>query len=727
MYSTAPRSSIKFGVDSQVGKRRRSSGLNKLNAGRAGAPTSIWAKEIADLRHQLEGHGDIFEALNIERPTKRQRKLEDFVTHIKTLYPSRASSTRKSRNPTKVRPAELRFPKAQKRKSKIAKQSRRKQALSIAVGLGNFGVLLLSCFLLVFLLSFIAGWYTHVSKTTNRLVMTQLSGVIENVTGDIDARITGGDHEEESIIIGTLNEPIPYSVVSIADSSLSFVGIMFATGNLSLISSHTCYVDNYSEISSHSGQLGAICNLLTSEDCTLVCFGTAPLELASDSITVTGAIETRSSYGFGIASSYKTIKRISLLEPFAWPDIALEKTVSVEVVASIRTSHASNASRRLGYWQNFLFAAFSVVVLVNIFSRMLLTHLLFTGTTLYNVRIAIRGEIVGSLITSPPVAFFTFSVFALMTSHVYVGTVILGETLETKFVLGSSISVACIVAVFAGAVGALSGIRFSSSGIMLFMYCIPTVPMVAGKILEEAVKRAYLLGQIRDEECLVRCASDSFCKILDWHHFYPVSVSGLEVITLLFWRPVGLALCFFLLSEGILVVTVAFQGRRKMNASTNNSIVHSASRRGSITASASSILSPNSGFSPGAIVLSSYERTVAFEGRSISHFSRIWASPVTTVFGTYHHFISLIEDNLTMWGTLLLPLDTYFFVRIAALFLEPRAITFFLIRRRLYIGVLVTADTLVPRFENRRKIPNYVEDFPFEKWSGNTGKQILLR
>ncbi|GBG28513.1 Hypothetical Protein FCC1311_047362 [Hondaea fermentalgiana] len=414
--------------------------------------------------------------------------------------------------------------------------------------------------MIVYLVSFLGGAYTRTSEvqsacTLERLAASTVFTPVQNET--ISIEVSTQDLANSTIALAAPNrETENYIFVGFFSSALSYMGYLTESGSLYVIGSQGCSINLTSGSNLRTGHLGAHCEISVSSvlTCTRHCYGNfTPYEwseVIDNTLTIQNAMETRNSYGFGVTTTYEEIQSIRLvdMEDAQWwaPNASIEVLVETKVFSSV----SSNASENLGRWQDTMLFVFVVVLLVNILSRLLISRLLFTGTKVYNARIALRGEIVGSLITSPSVSVFTISIFALMGSHIYSNALLFGEIQTSKVSVGFSVATACITAFNMRIVASSLGFRFSSSGVM---------------------------------------------------------------------------------------------------------------------------------------------------------------------------------DNLTMWGVLLLPLDTYILVRLAALFFDTENLTYFLIRRRLYVGVLVSGDTLVSRFENRRKIPRFVQDYPFHLWNGQTPNSILLR
>jgi len=115
--------------------------------------------------------------------------------------------------------------------------------------------------------------------------------------------------------------------------------------------------------------------------------------------------------------------------------------------------------------------------------------------------------------------------------------------------------------------------------------------------------------------------------------------------------------------------------------------------------------------------VSDYEKVTLLSKHGKSVFSRNWAKPIPTIFGAFFHASTMIEDNLVLFGPLLISLDLYILASLLSLIIGKKQTILFIIGSKLYVGVLVGEFCLMPRKENRRIIPDFVENYDFESMS----------
>ena len=486
-------------------------------------------------------------------------------------------------------------------------------------------------------------------------------------------------------------------------------GVVMSNGTILVLGSHKC--------TDTDETVGIVATSCTAEVCVEGCLLPGALqssEVASlrSSFVLEEFYRTKNSVGFGVTYTEQHVTRMRIVGT---------GNNSLVVDTVITATSLSNANKDLWYWQE-VFIVVQTTIVANILTRILATPIFFRGIKLKGAKLRIRADLVGGLFTSPGVMmnFFVFSVVVRMHLFLWLEASHYEHTLLSNAQISTSVCSFVALLIHLSLKGSALRLRCSGSVLFLLSFAARLYTMEGSRAKAQAQIRG--LGQVLERECeffeVVNNAkvntAVTMCNIADG-----VGLSGVEIFVKLYSETllvtVGLVIAF----EVTLHILLGFKGGRKDTYRTQVQ----PSRQGSIT--------PTTKI--GRIVkktrrrahISSYQRVMLLSGRGTSVFARSWAGPLLTPWSvSYYHVSSFIEDNVILWGPLLISLTMYPLALLCASCYGKKKTVRLIIAAQLYIGVLVNDQKLESVLTNRDRYNDYVANYDYDTMEILNGEPV---
>lgn len=352
--------------------------------------------------------------------------------------------------------------------------------------------------------------------------------------------------------------------------------------------------------------------------------------------------------------------------------------------------------------------------------RLAITPILFTGVWVKGIHIQVKGDLIGGMLTSPRVGLLTFLVSINQSTQA--GYVINSGAFDMAPVHRSwaTIIIASTVSMAYTFLLRRTNMRFQLSGSAVF-----TCALLARFLTADTIAaHKYGLAQNSTKIVFGDCSVATFMSNGTAAEAWPTpcgfpgehEVSGVANFMSVYQRTlfVGFALVPLLEIAGRVfrrLLAVAKQGidkacpRRNLDAHSERN----SSRNGSMFSKRSGSVSASTG--------RFYTRCMMLSMRESSVYSGLWAAPVDTVFGKFYTTSCLVEDNVLLWGPILIPMDMWILAFASSFVKGKRRTVELFISRGLIIGALTAPAQLTSRFDLDRQVPDYVRDFDFDAMS----------
>lgn len=493
------------------------------------------------------------------------------------------------------------------------------------------------------------------------------------------------------------------------DSGMShFVGV-HTEDMLLFLSSHGCF----GVAKSTEGLLGLHCDVDYVQNpinCTQVCvesnsdYGMIESELQYDiNFTVQELYKTQNSLGFGVVSVEEHLVGVSKLAT---------DNETYQMKLELRAHSRSNAQDTYGIpWQDILVYLFAFDLCMNVFARLMTTPVLLNGVKIRKTKVLVKADLAGGLFTSPGRYFSMFLLTIVFGAQNYV-------FLDAGHYPHSMVSHVWSIAGITSMSGMLLTIlmtgteyRFFTTGTMLFFLAGFARAILLQLVMDNAQTSVRKIGQVLERDCTLfdeehMHLSEIRCNVAD-----SVGMSGLEVSYKIFFEPVVVTILLVFALEIIVILFhiswFCIKKRGKVNPSTmsHSSGTMSINSRHRYRVSAQSTIQG----------VSDYDKCVLLSNLGHSHFSRQWASPINTVLGKFTHASTSIEDDLVMYGPVLIKMNYFPYAAISGRILGKRETVEWIIRNKFYVGVLASNGKLASKRENGIKVSNYISEYKFDE------------
>lgn len=481
----------------------------------------------------------------------------------------------------------------------------------------------------------------------------------------------------------------------------SGLGLYFGTvegDDIQAISGHAC-----SSVLAEKEALGVLttkCNMATKK-CTEFCLMTVnQVPVYHDTYIVEEYFRLKNSVGFGAVFTRQTITDLSKQEEGTF--LATSKITSV-----------SNKNSE-EFWQVILFVLSLSSILWSIVVRYMACIGLSQGVIFNNTTLTIMSDLFGSLLTSPGVYWASTMLIMSSCQNWTVMEATGGLTRQYSIDFFVTYITASLVTFMYSSILSNTSIKLCNSGSTVFLWTLIARFITYTKSREAAFSQVRTLGMVLIRECpttkyditgmevegLLYEETNVACSIADG-----VGMSGLEIFVQIYSNTFLYAALFVLGSELVLQVRESRAYAIKVIA--QQSSRHSRRVEPDGTRTVTKV--KNEG-----VPTRYYEMVLLLNGASRSAFCKMWARPIKTKIGKFYTLGSMIEDNLIMWGPLLIHLHFLPLVLIMAAVKGKKMTVKWLLTAKLYVAVQSGPSKLVSVFMNQDQIPEYVEKNDFK-------------
>ena len=485
-------------------------------------------------------------------------------------------------------------------------------------------------------------------------------------------------------------------------------GVVTSNGTIIVVGSHKC-----SNEAGDSGILATHCsNGICAEGCLLPNgIGSASVASLHSTFVLEEFYRTKNSIGFGVTYTDQHVSGMRLSTKDS-------NTLIVDTV--LHAVSKSNANKDLLYWQE-VFIILQTTIVANVATRILAAPIFFRGIKLKGATLRIRADLVGGLFTSPGVMmnFFVFTVVVRMHLFLWLEASGYKHTLLSNAQIATAVCAFVALLVHLGLKGA--NLRLRCSGSVLFLLSLAARMYTIEGSRAKAKAQIRGLGQVLERDCEVFevvssakvNAATTTCNVADG-----VGLSGLEIFFKLYSETLLVTLGLLLLFEILMhILGNCCTGDRNAKyrlGSSRDSTVTPSSKIGRLVKRARK-----------KTKISNYQRVMLLSGRGTSVFARSWAGPLRTPWSVnYYHVSSFVEDNVILWGPLLISLTLYPIVLLCASCYGKRKTVRLLIATQLYIGVLVNDQKLESVLVNRDLYSEYVENYDYDNMEILNGEPV---
>lgn len=475
--------------------------------------------------------------------------------------------------------------------------------------------------------------------------------------------------------------------------------------------SHACVVDS----SENVGILAYSCALtrnvdddLTHDDCGEKCvvstdaYGTTytPLEY-HDNFELDEYYRTKNSIGFGVTYTEEHIL-----------DISYSENQTYNLVMELRSNAKSNAQEKYGIpWQDILVWFLMIDITTNTLGRLMTCPVLWGGILIRKTKVLVKADLPGGMFTSPGRGFILFimTVVCGAQNFLFLDVGQYPHSFDSHFWCISSI--ASMTSVMLTMLFAHSEFRFYATGSMLFFMAALARGLTFETIQDSAQSELRGLGQILERECTLFSANGTvvgaaMCNIADG-----CGMSGLEIFYVILFEP--LFVTFFLLFAFELFINVARRMKNLVHKLHLTKVEVASSSRSSTGKSSSTKKKYQNNTLTTVFGVSDYDKCVFLSKRGKSVFSRAWASPIHTILGKFTHASTLIEDDLVMYGPILMRMNTFPILAVLGKIFGKKRIVEIVISNKLYVGVLADRSKLNSHLENGVVISNFMAEYDY--------------
>lgn len=494
------------------------------------------------------------------------------------------------------------------------------------------------------------------------------------------------------------------------DTGMShFVGIR-SKSHVLFLASHACEGESGKE-----GLLVYMCQVYSNEklhSCKEVCvtsndiFGLHFVSFqAEEVVSITEFYRTKNSIGFGVTYTEEHIV-----------DARFVRNSTYELDLELHSSAKSNAQTKYYIpWQDVISYYLLIDILINSCGRLMACPTLWSGVKIRKTRVLVKADLVGGLFTSPGRNFimFLFTVFTGAQSFLFLDVGLYPHTSISDF--WSTAMIASFSSLILTLMFRQSEFRFNATGTILLVLST-AARFISFNIVQTSAQSALRsLGQVVERDCAIYDIERDLLGTVTCNIADGVGMSGLEIFYVVFFEPFFITMMLLVAFELLVAAFRALMKLKYRNPARVGSL--SSIRSGSGRNRFSGIMNKSSRKSSGKTTiqgLSEYDKCILLGKLGNSVFSRAWASPIYTVLGKFTHASTFIEDDLVMYGPLLIRINSFFFVSILGLLIGKRKVVETLVHYRAYLGVLVDEGRLASRIENGATLNPYLMEYNYK-------------
>ncbi|GBG31837.1 Hypothetical Protein FCC1311_080622 [Hondaea fermentalgiana] len=585
--------------------------------------------------------------------------------------------------------------------------SKKRQALvtkikSAILGFGNAGFIITTYMCLLRAFAFQAGFLVESMSTSVQIAFTDdhlINTTMPNIALHVyrDGGSAGG--------LAWFPSSSDVNVIEVDSGMSHFVGVR-TNESITFLASHACEGSTLGI----EGILAFVCNLLpdnSTQDCKEVCLGLSDpyIHTASDSPSETSFeiqefYRTKNSVGFGTTYTTEHVTAIEHIEGGIY-NLELE----------LRSEHRSNAQTKYYVpWQDIVTWYLMLNISLNVAGRLMTCPVLLNGVKIRSSRVLVKADLAGGLFTSPgrSLYMFLFTVICGCQNYLFLDAALYPHWFVSQFWVIAG--VASTASVSLTMLLSRTDYRLFATGSMLFALATVARLLTMSTSQQNAQSEIRGLGQVLTMNCEIWEEGSSMplqafeCNVADG-----MGMSGLEIFYKVFFEP--LVVLFFLIVA--LECFVFISSTIKMTLVRSKKVNPSGSH---MSGSGTSTSSKKYRVSAGSTIpgVSDYDKTVLLGNLGKSVFCRTWANPIWTILGKFTHASTFIEDDLVLYGPLLLKMNFFPIVVIAGLLVGKKRLVEIIIYFKAYVGVLSADSKLQSRKENGKQISEYVAEYDYD-------------
>lgn len=453
------------------------------------------------------------------------------------------------------------------------------------------------------------------------------------------------------------------------------------------------------------------------EDCHERCiessdtYGTHISEMVyEDNFTVTELYKTMNSLGFGVVSVEEHLTNVELID---------FENETYRLSLNLDSKSRSNAQETYDIpWQDILLYLIMVDITINFFGRLMTVPVLISGIKIRKTKVLVKADLSGGMFTSPGRSFVMFLLVVVFgaQNYLFIDAGHYDHDIVSHF--WTTAAVASMSSILLTIMFSRTEFRFFVSGTMLFLIAGAGRAMTLETIENRAQTAVREIGQVLERDCTLFYSNHTPISSVRCNVAEEIGMSGLEILYRVLFEPVVVTILLVFALEVFIVAMLVMRNIVK-DCKKSRRIAASTFTRGSSYASLGlySNRAHRTKTSAQSTIqgVSDYDKCVLLSNMGHSIFSRTWSSPIMTILGKFTHASTSIEDDLVMYGPLLVRINWFPYMAFFGKLFGKENVVKWVIQHKLYIGVLCANSKLASCRENGQKITNYITEYNYKE------------